>query len=327
MASRVKRTLARLLFPFSVLGTAIGGITILKDYMGGVRYQGEERIAGKTAIVTGANSGIGKAIATGLADRGARIIMACRDFDRCEEAKKEIIEETANRNVCCQRLDLASIASITAFAEMINKYEPHVDILINNAGVMMCPKSLTQDGFEQQLGVNYLGHFLLTVLLMDKMKKSAPSRILNICSYAFRDGVMNWTDLNSAKTYDNKVAFCQSHLAKVLFTVELEKQLKGTGVTANAVYPGLVRTNITSHLSINKSYISSFFLGPLQWIMMKNPVQGAQTPIYCSVNKDIEKVSGKFFRNCQESPLPSNVINPEDAKRLWLVSEKWLRLT
>lgn len=327
MANKIKQTLIRLLFPASFIGTAIGGVTILKSYMGGTLYEGKERVAGKTVIITGANSGIGKAIATGLADRGARVIMACRDLERCEEAKKDIIEETSNRNVCCQRLDLASIASITAFAEMVNKYERHVDILINNAGIMMCPKSLTKDGFEQQLGVNYLGHFLLTILLLDKLKQSSPSRILNICSYAFRDGTINWSDLNSANNYDKKIAFCQSQLAKVLFNTELSRRLEGTGVTANVIYPGLVSTNITSHLGIHKSYISSFFLSPIRWIMMKTPIQGAQTPIYCSVNQQLEEISGKLFSNCQETPFPANLIDPEEAKRLWLVGEKWMRLT
>uniref|UniRef100_A0A0L8GQG5 Retinol dehydrogenase 13 n=2 Tax=Octopus bimaculoides TaxID=37653 RepID=A0A0L8GQG5_OCTBM len=324
MARRLQRSLNKFFYPLSFIGTIAGASVLLKDYLGGSKYEGKEKIAGKTVVITGANSGIGKAVATGLAYKRGRIILACRDMERCAEAQKEIIHQTANLNIHCRKLDLASIKSIKAFADAFNKTENRLDILINNAGVMCSPKSLTEDGFEQQLGVNYLGHFLLTVLLLDKLKKSAPSRILNICSHSFKNGSMNWQDLNSAQKYDNREAFYQSHLAKVLFTTELSRRLQGSGVTVNAVYPGVTNTNLGNHLGINKSYISSILLWPIKWILLKTPMQGAQTALFCSVDPSLETVSGHYFCNNKEMEFPTNALDTEAATRLWLISEKWM---
>ncbi|GAB1608381.1 retinol dehydrogenase 13-like [Argonauta hians] len=324
MVRRIR--LGKFVYPLSLIGTITGSAVLLKDYLGGTKYEGKERIGGKTVVITGGNNGIGKAVATGLANKGGKIILACRDMERCAEAQKEIIHDTANLNVHCRKLDLASIKSIKAFAEAFNKDETRLDILINNAGVMCCPKSLTEDGFEQQLGVNYLGHFLLTTLLLDKLKKSAPSRILNICSHSLKDGTINWEDLNSAQNYNNNAAFSQSHLAKILFTTELSRRLKDSGVTANTVYPGVANTNIGGNLSINKSYISSIVLWPIKWVMLKSPSQAAQTVLFCSIDPSLETVSGKYFCNNKELEIPANALDTEAAKRMWLISERWMRI-
>ncbi|XP_046544310.1 retinol dehydrogenase 13-like [Haliotis rubra] len=313
--------------PLSALGTLMGGIYLLKDYMGGGKYTGEERLAGRTVVITGANTGIGKEVARDLAKRGSRVIMACRDLDKCERARAEIVVETANRNIKCQLLDLASIGSIKAFAKAVNQNEKRLDILINNAGIMRCPKLLTEDGFEMQLGVNHLGHFLLTHLLLDKLKASAPSRIINVSSLAHSRGRINFEDLNSATTYNPSGAYEQSKLANVLFTVELAKRLKDTGVTCNAVNPGLVKTEIGRHLSVTKSYISSFLLFPFLWLMLKTPRQGAQTTLYAALDPKLATVTGKYFSDCEEQALSQQVVDEAAMKRLWVISEKWTRIT
>jgi len=201
-----------------------------------------------------------------------------------------------------------------------------LDILINNAGVMRCPRSLTSEGIEMQFGVNHLGHFLLTHLLLDKIKESAPSRIINVSSVAHTRGKINFDDLNSEKAYDPAVAYEQSKLANVLFTKELAQRLQGSGVTVNALHPGIVDTNITRHMAFMQSYMATMFLRPLFWPFVKSPKQGAQTTLYCALDPSIEKVTGKYFSNCGQEKLGSNATDDKAARRLFLTSMSWTRL-
>ncbi|KAH9505182.1 Retinol dehydrogenase 13 [Bulinus truncatus] len=311
--------------PISVFGTLAGCTVLLKDYMGGPRYKGEERIAGKNVIITGANSGIGKETAKELARRGGRIIMACKDIDKCEIVRNEIILETANKNIECKKLDLASFDSVRAFCKNINATERRVDILINNAGVMMCPKMLTEDGLEMQLGVNHFGHFLLTNLLLDKLKTSTPSRIIIVSSLAHKQGKINFDDLNSAKSYDKRAAYGQSKLANLLHQRELVKRLEGTGVTVNSLHPGIVDTNLGRHLSFTQSAFSSVILFPIKFILMKTPIQGAQTTLRLALDPSLETVTGKYFSDCQEKMPAEQALDDEAAKRLWAISEAWTK--
>ncbi|XP_059811457.1 retinol dehydrogenase 12 isoform X2 [Hypanus sabinus] len=184
------------------------------------------RLDGKTVVITGANTGIGKETARDLAQRGARVILACRDLTKAEAAAQDIREDTGSKQVIVRELDLANTRSIYQFAENIIKEEKVLNILINNAGVMMCPFMKTSDGFEMQFGVNHLGHFLLTFLLLDHLKKSSPARIINLSSLAHGFGRINFKDLHSENSYDGGSAYCQSKLANILFTRELAKRLK-----------------------------------------------------------------------------------------------------
>ncbi|XP_050406436.1 retinol dehydrogenase 13-like [Patella vulgata] len=316
-------------YPYYLSLTAVGVVSIftVKDYMSGGKYRGKERIPGKTVIVTGANTGIGKETALELAKRGAKLILACRDMGRCEKARDEIINESANRNIHCRKLDLASMKSIREFAEKINKEEAHLDILINNAGIMKCPKMLTEEGFEMQLGVNHLGHFLLTNLLLDKLKESAPSRIINVSSLAHLWATVNFDDLNSEKKYDGGAAYGQSKLANILFTKELARKLKGTGVTVNALHPGVVDTELMRHIPLANSSISKFIFFPISYTLFKTPKLGAQTTIHVALDPSIDDITGKYFSDCVEKDVTAEAENEEIARRLWLVSEKWTRLT
>uniref|UniRef100_A0A8D8Q4Y1 Retinol dehydrogenase 13 n=1 Tax=Cacopsylla melanoneura TaxID=428564 RepID=A0A8D8Q4Y1_9HEMI len=211
----------------SAAGSLIGGSILVKDMIGGVKYEEDVSARGKIVVVTGANSGIGKATARELARRKAKVIMACRDLEKCEKARREIIVESKNKYVVCKKCDLASQESIRAFAEQVKKENKKIHVLINNAGISGCRKMLTQELIEMQLGVNHMGHFLLTMLLLDKLKDSAPSRVVNVSSVAHKRGTINKEDLNSEKSYDRSQAYNQSKLANVLFTRELAKRLEG----------------------------------------------------------------------------------------------------
>ncbi|XP_073997219.1 retinol dehydrogenase 13-like [Rhodnius prolixus] len=310
----------------SVIGTVAGSAILIKDYCGGKRFDNPVMVENKTTIITGANTGIGKETARELAKRRAKVIMACRDMSRCEQARKEIVLETKNKYVYCRLCDLSSQESIRKFVDEFKRENDNLHILINNAGVMRCPQSKTKEGIEMQLGVNHMGHFLLTNLLLDMLKKSAPSRIINLSSIAHMRATINKDDLNYDKNYDGSKAYSQSKLANILFTIELAKRLQGTGVTVNAVHPGLVETEITRHMSFFNSYISSIILKPLIWMFIKNPVQGAQTTIYAALEPVLEKVSGKYFSNCAESRTSLVAQDDNLAKWLWAVSEKWTKL-
>ncbi|GLV36495.1 uncharacterized protein CBL_08008 [Carabus blaptoides fortunei] len=310
----------------SSIATGIGLAYLLKDQLGGKQYDRNLKIDNKVVIITGANTGIGMETAQDLARRGAKIYMACRDMTKCEKTRQEIVLDTRNKYVYCRYCDLSSLESIRQFAEQFNKEQTRLDILINNAGVMRTPYTKTKDGFEMQLGVNHLGHFLLTNLLLDKLKSSAPSRIINVSSIAHYRGNINTTDLNSEKEYDKASAYSQSKLANILFTKELAERLKASGVTVNAVHPGLVDTEIIRHMSFFNSWFSKIFLKPFMWPFIKSPRQGAQTTIYAALDPGLDRITGKYFSDCHDVPVAPQADDDKTAKWLWAVSEKWTRI-
>ncbi|XP_065152564.1 retinol dehydrogenase 14a [Paramisgurnus dabryanus] len=284
-------------------------------------------LRGKTIIVTGANSGIGKATAAELLRRQGRVIMACRDRERAEKAALEIQQETGpdQGELVIKLLDLASLKSVRSFCDEILKEEPKIDVLINNAGIYQCPYTQTEDGFEMQFGVNHLGHFLLTNLLLDLLKRSAPSRIIVVSSKLYKYGEINFDDLNSEKSYDKAFAYSRSKLANLLFTLELSHKLEETGVTVNALTPGIVRTNLGRHVYIPMLVKPLFNLA--SWAFFKSPEEGAQTSIYLACSPDVEGVQGKCFANCQEEQLLDKATDEEVAKRLWDISEVLVGMT
>ncbi|XP_030854371.1 retinol dehydrogenase 13 [Strongylocentrotus purpuratus] len=310
----------RYTLPFTTFGALVGGTLLLKDYYGGDKCPSKARVDGKTVIITGANSGIGKETALELAKRGGKIILACRDIKKAEKAREEIVAASGNTDVKVLQLDLASLSSIRQFADKITSDEEGVDVLVNNAGLMRCPKWKTEDGFEMQFGVNHLGHFYLTNLLLDKLKSSAPSRIINVSSVAHQVGKINFEDINSDQRYNSAEAYANSKLAKVLFTRELSKRLEGTGVTANVLHPGVVKTNIGRHTGMHQSGFSMAILGPIFWLFVRSPQQGAQTSVYCAVDPELEKVSGQYFRDCKKSECDASGKDDEAAAKLWDVS-------
>ncbi|XP_072535812.1 retinol dehydrogenase 12, like isoform X2 [Salminus brasiliensis] len=253
---------------------------------------------------------------------GARIIMACRDMKKADAALKEVIEASGNQNVVTKNLDLADSASIREFAQTINSEEKQVNILINNAGVMVCPYGKTADGFEMQIGVNHMGHFLLTFLLMDLIKRSSPARIINVSSMAHKWGSINIDDINSEKSYDKSRAYSQSKLANVLFTRCLAKKLEGTGVTTYVLHPGVVQTELWRHLN-RVQQGAMWLIKPFT----KTSVQGAQTTIYCAVAPELETESGKYYSDCAPASCSAAAMDDEMAKRLWDLSCQMLNIT
>ncbi|GAB5572965.1 retinol dehydrogenase 11 isoform X4 [Prionailurus iriomotensis] len=251
------------------------------------------QLPGKVAVVTGANTGIGKETAKELAQRGARVYLACRDIQKGELVAREIQTMTGNQQVLVRELDLADTKSIRAFAKDFLAEEKHLHILINNAGVMMCPYSKTADGFEMHMGVNHLGHFLLTHLLLEKLKESAPSRVVNVSSLAHHLGRIHFHNLQGEKFYNAGLAYCHSKLANILFTQELARRLKGSGVTTYSVHPGTVNSELVRHSPFMKWmwWLFSFFI--------KTPKQGAQTSLYCAITEGLEILNGHHFREHQ----------------------------
>lgn len=225
-------------------------IAFFRSYTTKGRYTNESaRIDGKIVIVTGANTGLGKATATELAKRGGKIYLACRSEERGLAALNDIKEASKSESLYFMQLDLASLDSIREFSKKFHETETRLDVLINNAG-LLSPLERTKDGFELNMGVNHLGHFLLTNLLLDLLKAAAPSRIVVVSSMIHKIGQINREDLNSAKSFPGPwKAYANSKLANILFMKKLAKMLEGTGVTVNALCPGGVDTEATRYLN------------------------------------------------------------------------------
>uniref|UniRef100_A0A6P4FH83 NADP-retinol dehydrogenase n=1 Tax=Drosophila rhopaloa TaxID=1041015 RepID=A0A6P4FH83_DRORH len=313
-----------LLCPILLWPAIIGGAAyFLRKYMQGGQFTKQTDESGKVFIVTGANTGIGKETVLEIARRGGTVYMACRDMNRCEKARQEIVRETNNTNIFARQLDLSSLESIRKFAASFKNEQDKLHVLINNAGVMHCPKSLTKDGFEMQLGVNHMGHFLLTHLLLDVLKKTAPSRIVNVSSLAHTQGSINVDDLNSEKSYSRIGAYSQSKLANVLFTRELANRLKGTGVTTNSLHPGAVDTELLRNWKFLENSFVKYLVGPLLWTLFKTPKMGAQTTLYAALDPALKEVSGLYFSDCQPKDVAAAAEDEKTGKFLWEESEKW----
>ena len=274
---------------------------------------------GKICIITGANSGIGKATAIGLAKMNATIVMMCRSKERGEEAQKEIIELTGNKKMDLLLCDLSSQESIRKFvSEFKSKYQK-LHVLINNAGVMLSKRGISVDGFEMNFAVNHLAPFLLTNLLLDALKKSAPSRIINVSSAAHRMAKIDFDDLQSEKRkYRLMKIYGASKLALMLFSYELSRKLEGTSVTVNTLHPGVVNTNLgQDQSSFSKGFAKLFF---------KKPEKGAETSIYLASSQEVEGITGKYFAKKQQKQSSEESYNEDYAKRLWELSTEMTQL-
>ena len=273
----------------------------------------------QVVIITGANSGIGKATALEMAKREARVILACRDPEKARQTEIEIRRSTVNGELVLKHLDLASFASIREFAADILKNEARIDVVINNAGLFQCPFSHTQDGLEVQMGVNHFGHFLLTNLLLDKLKTSTPSRIVIVSSGLHKYAKLDFTNVNSEKGYDKKLAYNNSKLANNYFARELSRRLEDTGVSVYCMHPGIVWTNLGRHKPIPSAVKP--FMYSLAALFLKTPWQGCQTVMYCACAEELEGVSGRYYGNCKEKPWTKISLDDEAVKKMWDISE------
>lgn len=274
---------------------------------------------GKICMVTGANAGIGKVTARELAKMGAHVVMVCRSAERGEAAKKEVTQ-TATGQVDLMIADLSSQASIRALAATyLEKYD-RLDVLINNAGVLFMERSESVDGLEMTFALNHMGYFLLTDLLLDRIKASAPARIVNVSSMAHSRGAINFDDLQAEQKFGGMDVYSSSKLANILFTTELARRLDGTGVTANSLHPGFVRSNFGD----NNGRLMKIVM-PIAKLFAINTDKGAETSIYLASSPDVEGVTGLYFVK-KKAVTPSEAAQETAvAERLWQVSEALLR--
>jgi len=268
----------------------------------------------KVCIVTGANTGIGKETALGLAKLGATVVMVCRDRDRGQAAQREIHEKSSAHRVELMICDLSSQNSIRQFAEGFKQQHNRLDVLVNNAGVVLRGRSMTEDGIESTFAINHLAYFLVTNLLLDLLKKSTPSRIVNVASAAHRYGKLDIGAWATGSNYSAFGAYSNSKLANVLFTYELARRLEGTGVTANCLHPGAVGTNLFRGLPR--------FLQALIKLMTIGPKRGARTSIYLACSPEVEGITGKYFAGRRQERSSEASYDIEAARRLWEVSEQ-----
>jgi NAD(P)-dependent dehydrogenase (short-subunit alcohol dehydrogenase family) len=272
-------------------------------------------ITGKVCLVTGANAGIGKATALGLARMRATVVMICRDRDRGEAAQREIRQRSRNDRVELMICDLASQKSIEQFANEFKQHYDRLDVLVNNAGVLMRERSLNEDGIESTFAINHLGYFLLTNLLLDVLKRGgAKARIVNVASSAHKYGKIDISGWVIGRDYSAFSAYANSKLANVLFTYELARRLEGTGVTANCLHPGAVGTNLFRGLPR--------LLQALIALVTMGPERGARTSIYLASSLEAEGVSGRYFARRREEKSSESSYDRNAARQLWEVSEE-----
>ncbi len=278
---------------------------------------------GKACMVTGANSGIGKATALGLAQMGANVVMVARDRARGEVAQNEVKAKSGNNSVDLLVADLSSQQSIRQLVENFKQHYEQLHVLINNAGVFMLTRRETVDGLEITFAVNYLAPFLLTNLLLDVLKASAPARIVNVSSEAHENGYIKMDDLQAKKNYRPFRAYGQSKLALVMFTYELARRLQGTGVTANCLHPGFVATNIGQSGVVPVARpVAKFVLS----FLGISPEEGAKTSIYLATSTDVEDVTGKYFVKSVIRRSAPISYDESLQRQLWEESAKLVKL-
>ena len=277
-------------------------------------------MTGKACLVTGANQGIGKETAAALARMGATVVMTSRDRAKGEAALADVRSRSGG-NAELMLVDFGSFASTRQFAADFKSRYERLHVLVNNAGAIITTRGETADGFETTFGVNHLGYFLLTNLLLDTIRSSAPARIVNVASRAHLRSAMDFHDLNSRQgRYSAMTVYARSKLANVLFTYELARRLEGTGVTANCLHPGVVRTGFgKNNAGFAKLIFQTFQVAARPFIL--SPEKGAATSIYLASSQEVESVTGKYFAACREIPSSPASYDEAAQRRLWEVSE------
>jgi NAD(P)-dependent dehydrogenase (short-subunit alcohol dehydrogenase family) len=287
-------------------------------------------LTGKTVIVTGGNSGLGFESVKAFALKGAHVILACRSVSKGEEAKKSIVKFLPSADIIIMELDLTDLKSIRNFAAKFKQNNSRLDVLLNNAGIMMVPYGLTKDGFENQLGTNHLGHFALTGLLLEMLKKTPASRVVNVSSMAHTSGKMDFNNLlyENGKDYTPMKAYSRSKLSNLLFTYELQRFFEKNHINsiALAAHPGLSETNLANHM-MQKWYFR--ILMPIFAHMAQPASMGALPELRASVDpgaKPNEFYGPDGKRQMKGYPVlvqpKQNAFNKEDARKLWEASEK-----
>ncbi|KAG7206336.1 hypothetical protein KM043_003707 [Ampulex compressa] len=277
-------------------------------------------LQGRVFIVTGANSGIGKETVKELAKRQATVIMACRDMQCARNVISEIRNHISTGELIPMQLDLASFSSIREFAKQVLNEFPQIHVLINNAGVYMPLKkhALTKDGSEIHFGVNHLGHFLLTNLLLDRMRESIPSRIVVVTSKLLESGIIDFSNLNGEKGLPTKgrmnPAYCNSKLANAYFAVELAKKTENSGISVYMVCPGFTYTGLFRY--VKRSWFHYIIFSPIALLFLRTANQGAQTVLHCATEPSLSDESGRMYRDCKPYTMKKK-LDSDVALRLW----------
>jgi NAD(P)-dependent dehydrogenase (short-subunit alcohol dehydrogenase family) len=282
--------------------------------------------SGKTSLITGANSGVGYISALELARKGAHIIMACRNIEKGNEARQTILKQVPNANIEVLALNLGSLQSIQTFAQAFTAANTHLDVLMNNAGIMSLPYGQTADGFEQQLGTNHLGHFALTGHLLPTLLATPNSRVVNVSSSAYMTGQMHFDDIQSEKHYSRWGAYEQSKLANILFTLELQRKLEAAhaSILSVAAHPGHAVTNLQNH-GINR--FEQWRSRLMNSITGQPAEEGARSQLYAATDPKVQ--GGDFYGprmilwgEVVKVEINARGKNPADAARLWQISEQ-----
>lgn len=279
----------------------------------------------KVCIVTGANSGIGKVTAIEIAKKGAKLIMVCRSKERGQEALNDVVKISGNNDVSLMLADMSSQSSILDFTKEFKSKYDRIDVLVNNAGLIVGERKLTIDGLESTFATNHMGYYLTTKWLLDLVKESKSGRIVNVASEAHRAGDINlFNDINCEKGYNSMKVYGQSKLYNIIFTYELDKRLKADGiknVTVNCLHPGVIASNFGSSGSV----LMRFAVKIARPFLQTNE-QGAETQIYLSTSPDVEGISGKYFD--KKRPVKSSRISYDEKlwERLWEISENNIKV-
>jgi len=289
-------------------------------------------LSGKTAVVTGASGGLGLQTTRALAQAGVRVVMAARDPQKNSAAAASLRERIPGAALSPVTLDLGDLASVRACARDILAAHARIDLLINNAGIMACPLGRTAEGCELQFGTNHIGHFLLTCLLADALKQADRARIVCLTSGGHRTSPVDFEDPHfERRPYNNWLAYGQSKTANALFAVALAERLGGFGITANAVHPGSIHTDLGRHLTEADIRQLTEWAKHGPAVEFKTPEQGAATQVWAATSEALAEVSGRYLEDCRiaevdTTPMAASgympyALDPEAARRLWHLSE------
>jgi len=274
-------------------------------------------MTGKVCLVTGSTSGIGKEAAVALAGMGATVVMSGRNAGRCEAARAEVVERSGSSAVEVLLADLASQRQVRELARELAARHDRLDVLVNNAGLTLGERQVTEDGIEATFAVNHMAPFLLTMELRNLLEASAPARVVTVASDAHRGARLDLEDPAAERGYNGWKAYCHSKLANILFTRELARRLEGTGVTANCLHPGVVATGFAAR---GPWFLRAFFA--VARLFLLSPEKGARTIVYLASSAEVEGVSGGYFERCRASTPSNEALDDAASERLWGASEE-----
>jgi NAD(P)-dependent dehydrogenase (short-subunit alcohol dehydrogenase family) len=282
----------------------------------------KDNMIGKICLVTGGTNGIGKATAHTLAQMGATVVIVGRDAQKAAQVSKEIQTASGNQNVDWLLADLSSQQDIRRLAAEFKSKYSQLHVLINNAGGTFMTRQLSVDGIEMSFALNHLAYFLLTSLLLDMIKASAPARIINVSSDAHSGGKIEFDNLQGERSYSGIGPYGNSKLANILFTIELANRLEGTGVTVNVLHPGLVSTGFGK----NNPGLIMKIMGIIIPLIARSPERGAKTSIYLVSSPAVQNITGKYFVDCKVTQPASQATDMVVARKLWDVSAELVHL-